>query len=162
MRYIRKKRKNCCKLIQMTIIGFVVTFVLIFGLTLVFSYSKFHEALKDLKEEFQSQKEQSQLSINEVKQKLSQYDALLKKDLADLGNTVTKPFRTRRSADLINKLFENLYNKSSSSLDNSQDTKGLLRLILADYVKQNISDIDSTSYKNLVNAFLNVSYIFFL
>lgn len=150
-----KKRKNCCKLIQMTVIGFVVTFVLIIGLTLIFSYSKFHEALKDLKQEFQSQKEQNQLSINEVKQKLSQYDALFKKDLKDSGNTVTKSFRTKRSAFLVNKLFENLYNNSSSDLDDSQETKGLLKLILADYMKQNISDIDSTNYKNLVNTFLS-------
>lgn len=150
-----KKRKNCCKLIQMTIIGFFLTFVVIIGLTLIFSYSKFHEALKDLKQEFQSQKQQNQLSISEVKLKLSQYDALFKKDLKDLGNTVVKPLRTRRSADLINKLFENLYNKSSSALDNSQETKGLLKLILADYTNQNISDIDSSSYKHLVNTFLN-------
>ena len=65
-------------MIQITILGFIVTFFLILGITLLFSYSKFNEALKDLKDEFKSHKEQNQQNIDEFKQKLEHYDALFK------------------------------------------------------------------------------------
>ena len=63
----------------MSVVGFVITFAMIVGITLIFSYSKFHEALKDLKDEFQTQKQQTALSIDEVKRKLNEYDMMLKK-----------------------------------------------------------------------------------
>ncbi len=152
-----KKRKNCCKLIQMTIVGFVVTFVLIIGLTLIFSYTRFHEALKDLKDEFQSQKIQNQNSMDEVKKKLVQYDSLFKKNLNPIksDSTTGANSRAKRSIDLTRKLFDSLYNKSDSSVDAAyqEDTKSLLDLILVDNTKKNLSEIDSTSFKNIVNNF---------
>ena len=63
----------------MILVGFVITFGLIAGLILMFSYSKFNNALNTLKTEFQSQKELSQQSINEVKRQLNEYDSMFKK-----------------------------------------------------------------------------------
>jgi cell division protein FtsL len=75
----RKKRTYYCKIIQMILIGFVITFVLMIGIVLVFSYSKFHDVLIDLKSEFNTQNEQNQKNIDNIKQKIKEYDNIFKK-----------------------------------------------------------------------------------
>lgn len=63
----------------MILIGFVITFVLLIGIILVFSYTKFHDVLIDLKSELNSQNEQNQKSIDKIKQQMKEYDTLFKK-----------------------------------------------------------------------------------
>lgn len=75
----RKKRTYYCKIIQMILIGFVITFVLMIGIVLVFSYSKFHDVLIDLKSEFNTQNEQNQKNIDNIKQQIKEYDNIFKK-----------------------------------------------------------------------------------
>ena len=62
----------------MTIGGSLITFMMIVGIVLVFSYSKFNEALTDLKQEFESHKEQNLMTFTQVKQQLKKYDAIFK------------------------------------------------------------------------------------
>lgn len=156
-----KRRRNCCKLIQITLVGFLITVAMIVGITLVFSYSKFHDALKDLKNEFQSQKEQNQVSISEVKRKLDQYDALFKKDLKTFNSNSntqnqTKLVRSIRSIGFTNRLnsylIKYLYNKTST-VENDPKTLHLLNLVRGDSTK-NKSELSDVIYRNLVNKFL--------
>ena len=63
----------------MILIGFVITFVLMIGIVLVFSYSKFHDVLIDLKSEFNNQNEQNQKNIDNIKQQIKEYDNIFKK-----------------------------------------------------------------------------------
>jgi hypothetical protein len=62
----------------MILIGLVITFALLVGVILIFSYTKFHEIVNDLKRDVQIKNEESQKSINSLKQQLSEYDALFK------------------------------------------------------------------------------------
>lgn len=148
-----KRRRNCCKLIQMTILGFMITFVLIVGITLIFSYSKFHEALKDLKDEFQSQKEHNQLSLSEVRRRLNQYDSLYKKDLANIQTTAlplvhlpelkVKNSRSVRSIDASNPRTKQ--NNTINPVLENQNPENLLKLISIIH--------NSTLYDHSVNKF---------
>jgi len=122
-----KKRKNCCKIIQMILVGFVITFGLIAGVILMFSYSKFNNALNTLKTEFQSQKELSQQSINEVKRQLNEYDSMFKK-LSKIESNLQ--LNNNRLNDFIsnNKDYEK-YEKSSTNSSNVKNRATLLRSI---------------------------------
>lgn len=63
----------------MILIGFVITFILLIGIILVFSYTKFHDVLIDLKSELNSQNEQNQKSLERIKLQMKEYDNLFKK-----------------------------------------------------------------------------------
>lgn len=62
----------------MLIIGLVITFGFLIGIILVFSYSKFHELLKDLKKEVETKNELNQKNINDLKRQINEYDDLFK------------------------------------------------------------------------------------
>lgn len=142
-----RRRQNCCKLIQMTILGFVITFAMIIGVTLVFSYLKFHEALKDLKDEFQSQKEQNQISLDEIRRKLNHYDSIFKKDLASMKTTLPSSVvsndlkdrhelnsRSVRNVEAINRIIDHIQtqNKSSSPVLDDLKSTNLIKMIMND------------------------------
>lgn len=153
-----RKRRNCCKLIQMTVFGFIITFAMICGITLLFSYSKFHEALKDLKSEFQSQQHKNELSLSEVKRKLDEFDEIFGgKDM--MPNEYSRHNHTRsiRSVEMANQLnsylIEYLFNQTKlNNFEQTAKSRNLVDLII------NFRKIDKHSsvvtYQNLVNDFL--------
>lgn len=142
-----KQRKNCCKLIQLTIFGFIVTFFLILAITLAFSYSRFHEALKDLKDEFKSQKEQNQHDIDNFKQKLRHYDALFKQNLKTATNPIVSESTNKAKRSLIN-------NHYSNSNWTDKVDEGLLKKLLW---KNSKIELNFTTYEHLVNMIMNNS-----
>ena len=74
----RKKRTYYCKIIQMLVIGLLVTFGFLIGIILLFSYSKFHELLNDLKKEVDNKSKQNQNDLNDLKRQIVEYDQLFK------------------------------------------------------------------------------------
>ena len=62
----------------MIVVGFIITFGLLVGIVLIFSYSKFHDLINDLKSELQSQNDQNQKSIDDLRRQLNEYDILFK------------------------------------------------------------------------------------
>jgi len=155
-----RKRKNCCKLIQITIGGSLITFMMIVGVVLVFSYSKFNEALTDLKQEFESHKEQNLMTFTQVKQQLKKYDAIFKNDL--LNESVKGPKkRLKRSIEnmdisnqlngfLIGWLFNN-----SKIFESNYESKTLMNSILNDYT--NGDDLNFKKYNELIHEFLKTN-----
>jgi len=170
-----KRRRSCCKLIQMTVIGFIIAFAMIVGITFLLSYSKFNEALTELKNEFQSQRELTKLSLTEIKRKLNEYDELYKKDSNSQSvlskksvNNETRLARSIRSIDLTNRLnsylIEYIFNNSNSNpnsnsnmnQNNFKAKKTLFDLIIGQtYLKntKNNENFNFNNYNNLVNYF---------
>lgn len=62
----------------MILIGLVITFGLFVGIILIFSYGKFHDIVNELKRDVQIKNEENQKNINNLKQKLNEYDVLFK------------------------------------------------------------------------------------
>ena len=62
----------------MILIGLVITFSLFVGIILIFSYGKFHDIVNELKRDVQIKNEENQKNINNLKQKLNEYDVLFK------------------------------------------------------------------------------------
>jgi hypothetical protein len=60
------------------IIGLLITFGFLIGIILLFSYSKFHELLNDLKKEVDNKSKQNQNDLNDLKRQISEYDLLFK------------------------------------------------------------------------------------
>ena len=62
----------------MLIIVLLITFGFLIGIILLFSYSKFHELLNDLKKEVDNKSKQNQNDLNDLKRQISEYDLLFK------------------------------------------------------------------------------------
>jgi F0F1-type ATP synthase membrane subunit b/b' len=62
----------------MILIGLLITFGLLVGVIFLFSYGKFHDIVNELKRDVQFKNEANQKNINDLKQKLNEYDVLLK------------------------------------------------------------------------------------
>ena len=62
----------------MLVIGLVITFGFLIAIILLFSYSKFHELLNDLKKEVDIKNEQNQKNINDLKRQIVEYDQIFK------------------------------------------------------------------------------------
>lgn len=121
-----KNRKNYCKILQMIILGFIITFGFLTGTILLFSYSKFNDTITDLKKEIKSQNEQSIKQLDDLKRQVNEYDSFFKKLNALEGrvhllelNYTAQPSkrleRSKRSQKLT--LFDEDADDSSRSLD---------------------------------------------
>ena len=62
----------------MLIVGLLITFGFLIGIILLFSYSKFHELLNDLKKEVDTKNEQNQKNLNDLKRQIIEYDQIFK------------------------------------------------------------------------------------
>lgn len=148
----QRKRTYYCKIFQMILIGFVITFVLLIGIILVFSYTKFHDVLIDLKSELNSQNEQNQKSIDKIKQQMKEYDTLFKK-----LNDSRKLTRDIRSIDLNNHLNKYLNewisNKSSNNYQNHIPKYDLKSLISSTNKTNETSDY--SNFSKLITNILN-------
>ena len=157
----------------MILIGFVITFVLMIGIVLVFSYSKFHDVLIDLKSEFNNQNEQNKKNIDNIKQQIKEYDNIFKKlnkdskldeflnkySDSDHNNSIRQS-RTLRSIDISNRLnsylIEWLFNKTSNDTLNLR--KKSLRNLLLNKTTQNSEEYNNyLLYNTLIQQFMNVN-----
>ncbi len=99
------------------------------------------------------------MSINEVKRKLNEYDAILKnKNQAEFNKTI---HRTIRSVDLKNELnlflIEYLFNNTGlNNFDNRQRTKTSLAYLANEHKKNNGQKSNFINYQTLVDNFLKV------
>jgi len=163
--YIKQKRRTYfCKIFQMILIGFVITFILLIGIILVFSYTKFHDVLIDLKSELNSQNEQNQKSLERIKLQMKEYDNLFKKLNQDTSieklsglerNSSTNLIRSIRSIDIGNRLnsylIEWLFNKTSN-----QKQYSLKNLLLLNKTNQNSVELTNfLNYNSLIEQFIN-------
>ena len=63
----------------MIVIGFIITFGILTGTILLFSYSKFNETITDLKKEIKTQNEQSVKQLDDLKRQVNEYDSMFKR-----------------------------------------------------------------------------------
>ena len=73
-----KQKSYYCKIFQMLVVGLLITFGFLIGIILLFSYSKFHEILNDLKKEVDNKNKQNQNDLNDLKRQIVEYDQLFK------------------------------------------------------------------------------------
>lgn len=62
----------------MILVGCFLTLLILVGIILLFSYSKFHELLSDLKREVDTQNAHNRKSIEDLTKQMDQYDLMLK------------------------------------------------------------------------------------
>lgn len=165
---IREKKRNYyCKIIKMILVGLIVTFSLLVGIILVFSYGKFHDIVNELKREVQIKNEENQKNINSLKQQLNEYDLLLKQfKLFDnrLGNLEKNISFYQKSSILsldesnttwvnaVNgELLSNNYNnktrsiRSAKSRDQSHHVDSVLKNLLKNYKNSKVNQLTLTS-----------------
>jgi len=107
----------------MILVGCFLTLLILVGIILLFSYSKFHELLSDLKREVDTQNAHNRKSIEDLTKQMDQYDLMLKqleakvsggtndkntfKDSQERNPRETSPKRVARSIrslDALNKV----------------------------------------------------------
>ena len=84
----------------MLVIGLLITSGFLIGIILLFSYSKFHELLNDLKKEVDNKSKQNQNDLNDLKRQIVEYDQLFKQvnhfikedNAVDLSFLLREPF----------------------------------------------------------------------
>jgi hypothetical protein len=62
----------------MLVIGLLITFGFLIAIILLFSYSKFHELLNDLKSDVDQKNEQNQKNLHDLKERIVEYDQIFK------------------------------------------------------------------------------------
>lgn len=66
-------------MLKLFLIGIFVTLSVLFAFSMIFSYSKFQNLLKDINHQINLQNSNTQNDIDSFKNKMNEYDSLLKK-----------------------------------------------------------------------------------
>lgn len=81
---IRRRRRYYFRMFKLFLIGVLITISILFALSMIFSYSKFQNLLKDLKHQINLQNTNTQSDINSFKIKMNEYDSFLKKVICSI------------------------------------------------------------------------------